>query len=67
MGGNVVDEEVVLLDVLAVIPLRVGQAEETFLDDRVLFVPQREREAQALLLVAQPGHTVLAPSIRARA
>ena len=39
-----VEVEVVLLDVLAVIALAVGQPEGAFLEDRVLSVPQRERE-----------------------
>ena len=37
-----VEVEVVLLDVLAVVPLAVGQAEQALLEDRVLAVPQRE-------------------------
>ena len=52
VGRQVVDVEVVLLDVLAVVALGVGQAEEPLLEDRVVLVPQREREAQPLLVVA---------------
>ena len=39
VSGGVVHVEVVLLDVLAVVPLRVGEAEETLLQDRVSTVP----------------------------
>ena len=42
-----VEVEVVLLDVLAVIPLAVGQAEQPLLEDRILPVPQRQGEAQS--------------------
>ena len=61
-----VDVEVVLLDVLAVIALAVGETEETFLQDRVALVPQRQREAQALLVVGDAAQPVFAPTIGAR-
>ena len=67
VGRQVVDEEVVLLDVLAVVALAVGEPEQALLDDRVLLVPQRQGEAQALVLVADPGQPVLAPPVGARA
>ena len=63
VGRRRVDVEVVLLDVLAVVPLAVGQAEEALLQDRVPLVPQREREAETLLVVADPAEAVLAPAI----
>ena len=65
--GVAVEIEVVLLDVLAVIALAVGQAEQPLLEDRVAAVPQREREAQPLLVVADAGEAVLAPAVGARA
>ncbi len=46
--GVRVQVEVVLLDVLSVVPLTVGQAEQALLEDRVLPVPEREREAEPL-------------------
>src|SRR5262249_3048367 len=58
--------EVVLLHVLAVIAFAVREAEQALLHDRIAAVPQREREAHALLVVGDPGETVLAPSIGAR-
>ncbi len=60
---QVVEVEVVLLDVLAVVALGVGQAEEALLKNRVPLVPQRERQAQALLVVADSGQAVLAPPV----
>ena len=54
VGRRGVEVEVVLLDVLAVVALAVGQAEQPFLQDGVPPVPQREREAEALLVVGDP-------------
>ena len=57
----------VLLDVLAVVPLRAGEAEHPLLEDRVLPVPEREREAEVVADVRDPGHAVLVPAVGARA
>ena len=57
----------VLLDVLAVVALRSRQAEHALLQDRVAAVPEREREAQLVADVGDPGHSVLVPAVRARA
>ena len=62
-----VEVEPVLLDVLAVVALAVGEAEHPLLEDRVGAVPERQRQAQPLALVADPGDPVLAPAVRARA
>ncbi len=62
-----VDVEVVLLHVLAVVALAVGEAVEALLQDRITLVPQREGEAQPLLVVAQAAEPVLAPLVGARA
>ena len=47
VGRRAVEIEVVFLDVLAVIALAIGQAEQPLLQDRVLAVPQRERQSTA--------------------
>src|SRR5262249_20762287 len=44
-----------------------GQAEQPLLEDRVAAVPQRQRQAQALLVVADAGDAVLAPAVGAAA
>ena len=62
---QVVNVEVVLLDVLTMIALGIGQAEQAFLQDRVPLVPQRQGQAQPLLVVADPGDAILAPPVRA--
>ena len=53
--GRAVEVEVVLLDVLAVVALAVGEAEQPFLQDRILAVPQREREAEDLRSSEMPA------------
>ena len=63
VGRRAVEVEVVLLDVLAVIALAVGQPEQAFLEDRVLAVPQRQREAEPLLVVGDAGQAVFAPAV----
>ena len=65
--GRAVEVEVVLLHVLAVVALAVGQAEQPLLENRVALVPQRQCEAQELLVVADARQTVFAPPVRARA
>ena len=64
--GVRVEVEVALLDVLAVIALVAGQAEEPLLQDRIAAVPQRDREADALMAVGDAAEAVLVPAIGAR-
>src|SRR5207249_4581131 len=67
VGWSRVEVELVLLDVLAVVALAVGQAEEPLLEDRVLAVPQGDGEAEELLIVRDYCEPVLAPAVRPRA
>ena len=67
MRRRAVEVEVVFLDVLAVIALAVGQAEQALLEDRVLAVPEGQREAEPLLVVGDAGQAVFAPAVGARA
>ncbi len=60
-----VEVEPVLLDVLAVVALGVRQAEGPLLEDRVLPVPEREREADELVAVGDPAEAVFVPAIGA--
>ena len=62
-----VEVEVVLLDVLAVVALGAGQAEQPLLEDRVAPVPERQREAEPPLVVGDAEQAVLAPAVGARA
>ena len=63
VGRRRVDVEVVLLDVLAVVPLAVGEAERALLEDRIPPVPEGEGEAEALLVVGEAAEAVLAPPV----
>ena len=64
VGRSAVEVEVVLLHVFAVVALAVGQAEEALLEDRVLPVPERDREAELLLVVGDARPARLPPSGR---
>ena len=66
VGRRRVEVEVVLLDVLAVVPLAVRQAEQPLLENGIPAVPQGEREAQELAVIGDPGQPVLAPAIGTR-
>ena len=61
---EVVQVEVVFLDVLTVVALGIGQAEETLFQNRVPLVPQRQGQAEPLLIVADPGEAILTPPVR---
>src|SRR5262249_22947141 len=56
-----------LLAVLTVVALGPGQPEQPLLEDRVAAVPQREREAQPALAVADAEQAILAPAVDAAA
>ena len=60
---RVVEVEVVLLDVLAVVALAGRQAEEPLLEDRVAAVPEGGGEDEELVAIADAGDAVLAPAI----
>jgi hypothetical protein len=67
VSGGAVEVIIILLDVLPVIALAIGQAEQTLFEDRVLAVPQSNGKAQSLVVVADPGEAVFTPVIGARA
>src|SRR5262249_11379751 len=66
MRRRAVEVEVVLLHVLAVIAFAVGQAEQAFLQDRIGAVPERDGEAEALLIVTHTRYPILTPTIGTR-
>src|SRR5580658_6698083 len=67
MGRGGIQVVVELFDVLAVIALFAGQAEQPLLEDRIAPVPQCQPQAQALPQVAKTGQTILAPAVGAAA
>jgi hypothetical protein len=50
-----------------VVALVTREAERTLLQDRVPAVPERERQTQQLILVADAAEPVLAPAVGTRA
>src|SRR5574341_314499 len=67
MSRSAVEIEIIFLHVLAVIAFAVGQAEEPFLEDRILAVPQCQRKTEDLVVIGDSGEAVFAPTIRPRA
>ena len=67
MGRGAVEVEIIFFDVLPVVALAIGQAEQPFLEDRVLAIPQRKGKTQALLVVAETRKAVLSPMVSSRA
>ena len=62
-----VEVEITFLDVLAVVALRVGQAKQALLQNRIATIPQRQCEAEAAFAIAQAEQTILAPAVGAAA
>src|SRR5215469_10847420 len=61
-----IEIEIILLNVLAVVTLAVSESKEPFFENRISPVPQREREAQLLILVGETRQSVLAPMVGTR-
>src|SRR5882672_3295942 len=66
MRGRRIEVEVVLLHVFAVVAFISCQAEQTLFEDGIAPVPKRQREANPLVAVADPGNPVFSPAVRAR-
>src|SRR5262249_14879434 len=58
--------KVILLHILAVIALAIGETEQAFFQDWIISVPKRQRETEALMVIANSGEAILAPVISAR-
>ena len=65
--GRGVEVVIKFLHVLAVIALGVGEAKKSFLENRVLAIPQRDGKAEVLQAVANARDAVLAPAVGATA
>src|SRR5262249_18997324 len=61
-----VEVEVVLLDVLAVIAFVAAQTEEPLFENRIAPVPQRQREADQLMMVRESREAVFVPAVDPR-
>ena len=64
MRRGCIQKIIQFLHILAVVPLGVGQPKETLLEDWVVAIPQHQREAQALQVIAEPGNAILPPAKR---
>ncbi len=66
MGGGAIEVPPELLHVLPVVALFIGEPEHPLLQDGIAAVPQREREAPELAVVAETRDPVFAPAIGPR-
>ena len=57
---------VVILDVFAMIPFRVGKTVGPFLQDRIGPIPEGNGKAKSTLLITNPQQTIFTPAIHAR-
>jgi len=65
--GRVVEVEIALLNVFAMIALFAVQSEEPLLEDGIAAIPQSQSKAEALVAVADAGKAILVPAIDTRA
>ena len=63
--GGAVEVEIVFLNVLAMIAFAICQAKQTFFQDGIPAIPERNCETKLLLVIADPGKTVFSPTIGA--
>jgi len=65
VGGRAVQVVIALLNVFPVVAFVSGEAEEAFFQDGVAAVPERHREADLLMAVADSGDAVFVPAVGA--
>lgn len=66
MRGRIISIPVELLDILTMVALRISNAKETLLEDRVFAIPQRQRECQTTVRVRDACNAVFTPAISPR-
>src|SRR5262245_2277587 len=59
-----VEEKVIFLDVLTMIPLLIRQTKQALFEDRVVFIPQGHGQTEILLVITKAPHAVFVPAIR---
>ena len=62
MRRRTIKIEIVFFDVLAMIAFAIGQAEEPLLENRIFAIPEREGEAEQLLVIRNSWQDHLHPS-----
>ena len=63
MRGRRIQIEIILLHVLPVVPFGWHQAKQSFLQNRIAAIPQRQSKDQNLVAVGHGSQTILAPAI----
>ena len=67
VGGGAIEVVVIFFDIFAVVAFVAGEAEEAFLEDGVLVIPEGEGEAEAAFAVGNAQEAVFAPAVGAGA
>jgi len=67
VGGRGVQVVIELLAIFAVIALCVGEAKEAFFEDRITPVPEHQGETEPLMVIAESGDSIFAPTVGATA
>jgi len=67
VGRSGIQIVIQFLDVFSVISLMACHSKESFFENGILAVPERERKTEALMIVGDPGDAIFAPPICARA
>jgi hypothetical protein len=65
VGRSCVKVKVAFLDILAVVTLAVGEAEQPLLEDGILAIPKSRSETEAALAVTPSQEAIFAPSVNA--
>ena len=65
VGRSSIKIEITFLDILAVVALAVGQAEQAFLEDGILAIPKSWSETEAALAVAPTEEAIFTPAVNA--
>src|SRR6516164_996423 len=63
MRRRAIEVEVILFDILAMVALAIGQAEQSFLQDRIFAVPKCQSETELLPVVGNSGEAVFTPIV----
>jgi len=63
VGGSCVKVKVAFLNILAVVTLAVGQAEQSLLEDGILVIPKSGSETEAAFAVAPSQEAIFAPPV----
>jgi hypothetical protein len=65
VSRGIIQVEVILLHIFAVISFAVCESEETLLEDRIIAIPECQRKAKPTLFIANPSETIFTPSVGA--